>query len=250
MHSQLRDELQRLKAERESLLVELAPLRIEVNDLLVAREGLIEELDILRREYTRLMGDLERAAAELSTLKANLENVTTEYKATQPKLAASQPTPLGVKGKDVGLPLLFESPRLEISQDWDSYQLESEFCTDEPLDAKRVAELVKELPGLAGCLIVKNHGPVLAGQLPKHLHDLLRVPDRNYHLLFERLPNCILEYHHPAARVATFQLKDGYLTVTQANHAFLVTQHAQSRLCPGVPEKLAAVAGELAKMYP
>lgn len=226
------------------------PLRLEVKDLLLAREGLIEELDILRREYTRLIGDLERAAAEWSTLKANLENTNTEYEVTQAKLAAGQPAPLRVKSKDVGLPLLFESQRLEVSRDWDSYPLESEFYTDEPLDAKRVAELVKELPGLAGCLIVKNHGPVLAGQLPEHLHDLLRVPDRNYDLLFERLPNCVQEYNLPAARAATFQLKNGYLTVTQANHAFLVTQHAESRLCPGIPEKLAAVAAELAKMYP
>jgi hypothetical protein len=248
--SQLRDELQRLRAERESLVAELAPLRGEVEDRVVVREGVIEELDILRREYRRLMGDLEKAAAELSTLRANLENATTEYEATQAKLSASQQTFFEIKNKDLGLPLLFDSPLPAISQDWDSYQLESEFFTDEPLDAKRVAELVNELPGLAGCLIVKNRGPVLAGQLPEHLHDLLRVPDRNYHLLFERLPKCVQQYNQPVAHVATFQLKDGCLTVTQAKHVFVVTHHLQPRLRPGIPEKLAAVAAELAKMYP
>ena len=189
---ELKDDLQRLRAERERLLVELPSLRDEVEARIQARETLIEELDILRKESARLMGDLEKAAAGLSSLEAELEKAGATRQATQAKSATNQPTLLAGRGQDTGLPLLFAHSLPEISPDWDSYQLESEFHTDEQLDAKRVAELVKELPGVAGCLIVKKHGPVLAGQLA------------------ERLP----------------------------------------RLYPGVQEKLATVAAELAKIYP
>jgi hypothetical protein len=248
--SELREELQRLRAERESLLAELPSLRNEVEACVLTREALIEELGILRRESARLMGELEKAAARLSTLPADLENAGAAHQATQAKPAAGQSTLPAVEKEDPGLALLFENSKREISPDWDSYQLESEFHTDEPLDAKRVAELVKELPGVAGCLIVKDHGPVLAGQLAEHLYDLLRVPDRNYHLLYERLPNCVQKQDRPEAHGATFQLGDGCLMVTQASRTFVVTHHVQSRVYPGIPEKLATVAAELARMYP
>jgi len=248
--SELREELHRLRAERESLLAELPSLRNEVEVRVLAREALIEELDILRKESARLMGELEKAAARLSKLPADLENARTACRTIEVKPAAGQSTLRAVESEDPGLPLLFDSSLPEIAPDWDSYQLESEFHTDEPLDAKRVAELVKGLPGVAGCLIVKDHGPVLAGQLAEHLYDLLRVPDRNYHSLFERLPNCVQEQDQPGARLATFQLEDGYFTVTQASGTFVVTHHVQPRLYPGVQEKLATVAAELAKMYP
>ena len=248
--SELKDDLQRLRAERERLLAELPSLRDEVEARIQARETLIEELDILRRESARLMGGLEKAAARLSSLQADLEKAGAARQATQAKDATKQPTLPATRSQDPGPPLLFAHSLPEISSKWDSYQLESEFHTDERLDAKRVAELVKELPGVAGCLIVKNHGPVLAGQLAEHLHELLRVPDRNYDLLFERLPNCVHEQRRPAGNMATFQLEDGYFTVTQAGHVFVVTHHVQPRLYPGVQEKLATVAAELAKMYP
>lgn len=248
--SELKDDLQRLRAEREKLLAELPSLRDEVEARIQARETLIEELDILRKESARLMGDLEKAAAGLSSLQADLEKAGAARQATEAKSATSQPTLLAGRSQDAGLPLLFAHSLPEISPDWDSYQLESEFHTDEQLDAKRVAELVKELPGVAGCLIVKNHGPVLAGQLAERLHELLRVPDRSYDLLFERLPNCVNEQHQSTGHVATFQLEDGYFTVTQASHTFVVTHHVQPRLYPGVQEKLTTVAAELAKMYP
>jgi hypothetical protein len=148
------------------------------------------------------------------------------------------------------LPLLLDHPLPEIAPEWDPYPLESEFYTDQPLDAAKVAELVTELPGLEGCLIVKNRGPVLAARLPEKYFDLLRAPERNYHVLFERLEGRVHEYTHNDGRVATFGMGEEYLTLAQANHAFLVVNHRQPRLRPGISEKLAAVATEVAKMYP
>ena len=44
------------------------------------------------------------------------------------------------------LPLLFGAEAHPIAAEWDSYPLESEFHTDEQLDARKVAELVSQLP--------------------------------------------------------------------------------------------------------
>jgi hypothetical protein len=145
---------------------------------------------------------------------------------------------------------LFGSEFHPISHNWDSYPLESEFHTDEELDAEKVAELVAQLPGLEGCLIVKNHGPVLAAQLPERLHAHLKVPNRNYNLLFERLEKKVHEYNLPNARLATFDLGDEGLTVAQASHAFVFVNHKQTKLRPGISDKLASIVTEVAKMYP
>ena len=118
------------------------------------------------------------------------------------------------------------------------------------LDARKVAELVSLLPGLEGCLIVKNHDAVLASEMPQIIHSHLKVPNRNYHLLFDRLEKKVEEYNLQNARLATFDLGEEALTVAQANQAFVVVNHRQTKLRPGMPDKLAAIVAEIAKMYP
>jgi hypothetical protein len=113
-----------------------------------------------------------------------------------------------------------------------------------------VAKLVSMLPGLEGCLIVKNQGPVLASQMPERIHSLLKVPDRNYHLLFERLQNKVEEYNLQSARLATFDLGAEALTIAQSSQAFVFVNHRQAKLRPGMPHKLASIVSEVAKMYP
>ena len=122
--------------------------------------------------------------------------------------------------------------------------------TEDELDAKKVAELVSMLPGLDGCMLVKNHGAVLASQLPERLHRLLTVPDRNYELLFDRLENKVQDRHIENARLATFELGDDALTMAQSDHAFLFANHKETKLRPGLAGKLAAIVSEVAKMYP
>ena len=113
-----------------------------------------------------------------------------------------------------------------------------------------VAKLVSMLPGLEGCLIVKNHGPVLASQMPERIHAHLKVPDRNYHLLFDRLEKKVEEYHLEHVRVATFDLGSEALTIAQSSHAFVFVNHRQTKLRPGMPGKLASIVSEISKMYP
>jgi hypothetical protein len=152
--------------------------------------------------------------------------------------------------RSIGLPLWFGEPLPPAAKGFDPYRLESEFFSDEPLDAQVVADLVAKLPGLDGCLVVKNRGPVLASRLAEHYYEQLRVPDREYQLLFGRLPNRRDDLRMPEGRVAIYQLENGFLTVTQADHIFMITTSGQPRLKPGMPPKLVTIARELAKMYP
>ena len=61
-------------------------------------------------------------------------------------------------------------------------------------------------PGFEGCLIIKNHGPVLASQMPERFHAHLKVPDRDYALLFERLEKKVEDLNLQNAHLATFDL--------------------------------------------
>ncbi len=197
----------------------LAALRLEVEERLMAREALIEEIQILQRNLQEAHGESSQAGQ------------------TEPPET------------DEPIPLLLNHPLPEVTEGWDSYSLESEFFTDDPLDAPRVAELVKGLPGLSGSLIVRNHGPVLASTLPERFYDHLKVPHGNYSLLFERLPERVGESYRAAVRLATFRVGEEHLTVTQANDAFLIVTHEKPKLISGISEKLASITTELSKMY-
>jgi predicted nucleic acid-binding Zn-ribbon protein len=216
-HRDVTARLDQIKNEKTALEDELRLLRSEVHDRIGAREALNQEIEVFDRHLSEL--------------------ATPREKAEQPQ-------------REEGLPLLFGSEFHPISDDWDSYPLESEFHTDEELDAKKVAELTAQLPGLEGCLIVKNQGPVLAAQLPERIHAYLKVSNRNYHLLFERLEKKVHEYNLPNARLATFDLGDEGLTIAQASQAFVFVNHQQTQLRPGIPDKLASIVAEIAKMYP
>ena len=286
-HRDVTAQLDQIKNEKVALEDELALLRTEVHDRIGAREALIQETAVLHRHVSDLAACKENQAAEVSQLgsrhaelrneleglqiqvsdllaqKGALEHAVGEAVGERSQLQAevavletslrefTEAMEKAVQARrEEGLPLLFGSEFHPISHDWNSYPLESELHTDEELDAKKVAELVAQLPGLGGCLIVKNHGPVLAAQLPERLHAHLKVPDRNYNLLFERLEKKVHEYNLQNARLATFDLGDEGLTVAQASHAFVFVNHKQTKLRPGIPDKLASIVTEVARMYP
>jgi hypothetical protein len=158
--------------------------------------------------------------------------------------AAKEPEP------DPALPLLTGEPLPAVIPTWDSYRLESEFFTEETLNANRVAQLVSELPGIENVLVLRQRGAVLAGGLPDRLSDHLKTPGRDYERLFGNRPNRTHQGKTASTRSVTFQLGHEFLTATQANDIFLVVSHERPKLHPGVEEKLAVVAEELDKMYP
>jgi hypothetical protein len=230
------------------------------------------EYEQASRRFAQIQLETEQAKQELATIKEQIrcaeEEVATrlheqsrineEIVRVRQELATlrQEPREAGVAGPaeqsrtDEVLPLLFGTEAHPIAPEWDSYPLASEFHTDEELDARKVAELVAQLPGLEGCLIIKNHGPVLASQMPERFHAHLKVPDRDYALLFERLEKKVADLSLQNAHLATFDLGQEALTVTQANQAFVLVNHRQTRLRPGMPEKLASIAVAVAQMYP
>jgi hypothetical protein len=239
-------------ADKERLNTGLIDLRKEIAAATEERqrlqESMAEEQDRLSALLNR-KGTLEQWVAEAAERQSSLhaEVAGLENRLHELNQAAEKTEQARVAES---LPLLFGAEAHKIAPEWDSYPLESEFHTDEELDAKKVAELVARLPGLEGCLIVKNHGPVLASQMPERLHAHFKVPDRNYQLLFERLENKLEDYNLQNAHLATFDLGQEALTVAQANHAFVFVNHKLTKLRPGMPGKLASIATEVAKMYP
>jgi len=161
-----------------------------------------------------------------------------------PEAIAKEPEP------DPALPLLTNEPLPAVIPTWDSYRLESEFFTEETLEANRVARLVSELPGIENVLVVRQRGAVLAGSLPERMSDHLKTPGRDYERLFSNWPNRAQERKSSSTQIVTFQIGDEFLTATQANDIFLVASHERPKLHPGVEEKLAVVVEELDKMYP
>jgi chromosome segregation ATPase len=161
-----------------------------------------------------------------------------------PEPVAKEPDP------DPAFALLTGEPLPAVSPTWDSYRLESEFFTEETLDAKRVAHLVAELPGIENVLVVRQQGAVLSGSLPERLSDHLKTPGRDYERLFSNWPNRTQERRDTSTPMLTFRIGDEFLTVTQADDIFLVVSHERPKLHPGVEEKLTIVAEELEKMYP
>jgi Chromosome segregation ATPases len=214
------------------------------------QHGKPEELVV--DQATTLMSEpvLKELPQEL-TLKEQIDEPLPREVVQEPVLdqPASEPV-VHEPEPDPALTLLTGEPLPTVIPTWDSYPLESEFFTEETLDANRVAHLVSELPGIENVLVVRQRGAVLAGGLPDRLSDHMKTPGRDYERLFGNWPNRTQERKTANTQIATFQLGHEFLTAAQANDIFLVVSHERPKLHPGVEEKLAVVAEELDKMYP
>jgi predicted nucleic acid-binding Zn-ribbon protein len=193
---------------------------------------------------------LEESAQERSLKDPAQETFALKEPTQERAVAKPMPEPVKELVSEPALPLLTDEPLPAVIPSWDSYRLESEFFTDETLDADRVADLVAGLPGIEHVLIVRQHGAVLSGNLPSRLADQLKTPGRDYERLFHSWPNRVPRKKNERTQTATFHAGDEFLTATQAEDIFLIASHEHPKLQPGVEDKLAVVAEELAKMYP
>ncbi|HYY28593.1 MAG TPA: hypothetical protein VE860_11640 [Chthoniobacterales bacterium] len=258
-HSNLLTEIENLRqaaaqhAEAgERLASSLKELQVEVDDRTSERESLLQQVSGTQAQLTDLLstkGGLERSIDEAGARHLTLQSEIAALESHLQALASAAESAEKARNEE-GLPLLFGVETQKVAPEWDSYALESEFHTEEKLDAHKVVQLVASLPGLDGCMLVKNHGSVLASQLPERFHDHLKVPNRNYQLLFDRLEDKVEEHNLQNARLATYRIGEQALTIAQANHAFLFASHRQPKLRPGLANKLASVVAEVSKMYP
>jgi predicted nucleic acid-binding Zn-ribbon protein len=280
----LRSDHQRLAAAKQDAGAELSDVQGRLNSLRFGHAELLEQINQAHQNHTVLQENLKQASETHGDLlqkiaeakealalthrqheEASKQLVEAQAKAAikepeppapepiaqeEPKVEAPTEPPPKVEAPEPELPLVVSHPVRPVASSWDSYVLESEFFTEETLDASRVAELVTNLPGIEHSLIVQQFGPVLANRLPQRLHSLFQVPRRDYALLYDRLPNKVRDYPNLATRMSTFQTGDEFLTLSGTKDVFLAVTHEAPSLRPGLPEKIAIVAEELGKMYP
>jgi uncharacterized coiled-coil DUF342 family protein len=274
----LRSDHQRLNTAKQDAGAELSDVQGRLTSLRFSHAELLEQMNQAHQNHAVLQENIKQASEthnqllqKIDEAKQALALTQSQHEAASKRLAETaavkQPeTPVlqppmakeepkaepqpETQPVEADLPLIKSHPGPAVAASWDSYVLESEFFTEENLDASRIAELVASLPGIEHSLIVQQFGPVLADRLPQRLHPLFQVPRRDYALLYDRLPNKVRDYPNLATRLSTYQIGDEFLTLSGAKDAFLAVTHEAPTLRPGLPEKIATVAEELGKMYP
>jgi len=142
-------------------------------------------------------------------------------------------------------------PKLpSVSPTWNSYTLESEFFTEEELDARKVVQLMRKFPGLTGSMILRGNGPALASDLPEELHPYFASKDRAYGKLFESWPDRVGTVPGGENDLTTNRLGDRFVTVVPSKDLYLIVSHTPENLRRGLLAKLTTIANELSQMYP
>ncbi|MBV8813883.1 MAG: hypothetical protein JO271_05290 [Verrucomicrobia bacterium] len=259
--TEAREELNRLRQEKEQLRTDHERLSAAKRDTGAELSDLEARLVNLRFRHAEHRQKLEETRRELALAEHERTRTSAGVPARQPEVEKTESPPLPPVAPQESEPpageaepaawaLLFGWPAPPVSKSWDSYVLESEFFTEENLDAAKIADLVSSLPGIEHTLILQQFGPVLAGNVPDRLHSALQVPHRDYSLLYDQLSNQVHEYSNLASRGATYQIGDEFLTLIGNKEAFLLVTHEAPNLRPGLPEKLSVITEELGKMYP
>jgi hypothetical protein len=283
----LRSDHQRLNTAKQDAGAELSDVQGRLTSLRFSHAELLEQINQAHQNHAVLQENIKQTGESHSELLQKVDEAKQALALTQrqheevskqlveaqsratvkepekplpvlsvpvvPAVAKEEPkavTPPTAPPVEPDLPLIISHPGPPVAASWDSYVLESEFFTEETLDAARIAELVTNLPGIEHSLIVQQFGPVLADRLPQRLHTLFQVPRRDYALLYDRLPNKVKDYPNLPTRLSTYQIGDEFLTLSGTKDVFLAVTHEAPTLRPGLPEKIATVAEELGKMYP
>jgi chromosome segregation ATPase len=245
-HAELLDQMNQAHQNHAVLQENIKQAGESHNELLRKVDEAAQALALTQRQHEEESKRLAETQSQAAVKQAETPALERPVAKEEPK-AESLPHAEPV---EPDLPLVLSHPGPPVAASWDSYVLESEFFTEENLDASRIAELVTSLPGIEHSLIVQQFGPVLADRLPQRLHSLFQVPRRDYALLYDRLPNKVRDYSNLATRLSTYQIGDEFLTLSGVKDVFLAVTHEAPTLRPGLPEKIATVAEELGKMYP
>jgi chromosome segregation ATPase len=148
------------------------------------------------------------------------------------------------------LPVEISSELPSVSPTWNPYTLESEFFTEEELDARKVVQLMRKFPGLTGSMILRGNGPALASDLPEELHPYFASTDRAYGKLFESWPDRVGTIPAGENDLTTNRLGDRFVTVVPGKDLYLIVSHTPENLRRGLLAKLSTIANELSQMYP
>jgi hypothetical protein len=120
--------------------------------------------------------------------------------------------------------------------------------TSRPLDGRRVASLVQELPGINGALILLEGGVVLGGQLPESLsvEAALQAPE-----ILKNFIRFIHEVEAGQTAQSEFVSVMAATTISMAasGEIVLLVSHQARTLAPGVAKRLTETAEALNLIY-
>jgi hypothetical protein len=124
--------------------------------------------------------------------------------------------------------------------------LQELYLTDEPLDGSTVADLILQLPRVAGVVVMLSNGAALGGGLSGGLSEALLslTPDFVKHLLSftKSMPG-------GPANFVLFSSQGCKLSLTIDGEVLILAGHEGKDLPPGVRERLVATAQALNMMY-
>jgi hypothetical protein len=127
-------------------------------------------------------------------------------------------------------------------------RLQDIFMTSKPLDGRRVASLVQELPGINGALILLGGGIVLGGQLPESLsvEAALQAPE-----ILKNFIRFIREVEAGQRAQSQFISVTAATTISLAasGDIVLLVSHQARTLPPGVAKRLIETAEALSLIY-
>lgn len=124
--------------------------------------------------------------------------------------------------------------------------LQELYLTDEPLDGSTVADLILQLPRVAGVVIILSDGAALGGGLHGGLSEelLSQTPDFVKHLLgfTKGMPG-------GPTKFVTFSGHASQISLTIGGDVLILAGHEGRNLPPGLRERLLATAQALNKIY-
>jgi hypothetical protein len=205
---------------------------------------------------------LERPTLGLTELRSlsrkpalGQREITTPDSQPDAKVLAKEPLPLGARpheekkknGSGTNGPLA-ANPNDEDLAHQGVGRLQEIFMTSRPLDGRRVASLVQELPGINGALILLEGGVVLGGQLPESLSQeaALQAPE-----ILKNFTRFIREVEAGQRAQSQFVSVTAATTISLAasGEIVLLVSHQASTLPPGVAKRLTETAEALNLIY-
>lgn len=119
------------------------------------------------------------------------------------------------------------------------------FASDAPLGLPRVSQLLAALPGIQGCLLVARSAEFSSGELPGGL-DSSAILDLSQRMR-GALPNGAGTFKADHVQHLTLHAEDYSLSFFTRGDACVCAVHRARIFLPGVRERFAAVADELAR---
>lgn len=126
-------------------------------------------------------------------------------------------------------------------------KLQTLFMTEDELDAKTIARLASQLPGIDGCSVMFDDGLLLAtSQAPDGQTEGFSAMAP---ALFQKVLSFTVELSLGELEACTLYTGAGLLSLFTHGNICLSVRHSGRGFLPGVREKLAIVTRELAAMY-